>query len=251
MVGCARDEDDGPACNTAKRPGAPGAQRNVPMIVKICGIATLEDARCALDAGADWIGLNLVSGPRRVELSTALTILAALPDASRAVALTTLQGAHDPTLNILADHGVRRLQPYGQVTPQAIAALQGRGLETIFLHPVVDEPSFAGLDKFLAACTDARPDYVLFDAAVEGQHGGTGRRANWEAMARARARGRYAHWPPVILAGGLTPDNVAEAVRLVAPAGVDVSSGVEAVPGRKDHAKMEGFLAAVRGCTAG
>jgi phosphoribosylanthranilate isomerase len=217
------------------------------MIVKICGITTLEDARCAIDAGADRIGLNLVSGPRRIELSTALTILAALPDASRVVALTKLEGVDDPTLNILADHGVRRLQPYGPVTPEAIAALQDRGLETIFVHPVVDEPAFAGLDGFLAACTDARPNYVLFDAAVEGQHGGTGRRANWEAMAHARARGRYAHWPPVILAGGLTPDNVAEAVRLVAPVGVDVSSGVESAPGRKDPRKIGSFLTAVRG----
>jgi phosphoribosylanthranilate isomerase len=217
------------------------------MIVKICGITTLEDARFALHAGADWIGLNLVSGPRRIELSTALAILAALPDASRAVALTRLQGVDDPTVNILADHAVRRLQPYGQVTPEAIAALQGRGLETILVHTVVDEPSFAGLDGFLAACTDARPNYVLFDAAAEGQHGGTGRRANWEATARARARGRYAHWPPVILAGGLTPDNVAEAIRLVAPVGVDVSSGVEATPGRKDPRKVEEFINTVHG----
>ncbi len=218
------------------------------MIVKICGITTLEDARFALHAGADWIGLNLVSGPRRIDLPAALAILQELDDPSRAVALLTLPGSSpdEPTMNALVDHDVRRLQLYGQVTPDTLAALNERRFETILVRHVADGESLNMLDGFLAACTDARPNYVLFDAAVQGQPGGTGHRANWDAMAGARARGRYADWPPVILAGGLTPDNVAEAIRLVAPAGVDVSSGVEAVPGRKDGTKVTRLITVAR-----
>ncbi len=218
------------------------------MIVKICGITTLDDARFVLTAGADWIGLNLVSGPRRIELPGAITILNGLSNPSNVVGLVILQDGvlDDSIVAALRDHGVRRLQLYGQVTPEALGLLRQAGFETILVHPVVDEHSLEALDAFLIACGDTRPNYVLFDAAVEGQYGGTGQRANWEAMARARARGRYAHWPPVVLAGGLTSDNVAEAIRLVAPAGVDVSSGVEAAPGRKDPRKVEELIKSAR-----
>jgi len=219
------------------------------MIVKICGITTLDDARFAIDAGADWIGLNLVSGPRRIELPAALAILKGLSDPAHAVGLIALQNGvvEDSIASALCDHHVRRLQLYGQVTPQAIRSLQQAGFETILAQPVVDEHSLTALDALLTVCSDARPDYVLFDAVVEGQVGGTGQRANWEAMAHARARGRYSHWPPVILAGGLTSGNVAEGIRLVAPVGVDVSSGVEAAPGRKDPRKVGEFIRSVRG----
>jgi phosphoribosylanthranilate isomerase len=218
------------------------------MIVKICGITTLDDARFAIDAGADWIGLNLVSGPRRIELPAALTILNGLRDPAHVVGLVTVQNGilEDSIAAALWDHDVHRLQLYGQVTPQAIDSLQKAGFETIFVQPVADEHSLEVLDAFLAVCGDAHPDYLLFDAAVEGQYGGTGQRANWEAMARVRACGRYAHWPPVILAGGLTPDNVAEAIRFVAPVGVDVSSGVESARRRKDPEKVRRFIAAAR-----
>ena len=219
------------------------------MIVKICGITTLEDARCALDAGADWIGLNLVSGPRRIELPAALTILNGLSDPSHVVGLVTLQNGvlEDSIAAALWDHGVRRLQLYGQVTPQALDSFQQAGFETILVQPVVDEQSLEALDAFLTVCGDARPDYVLFDAAAHGQPGGTGQRANWDSIAQARTKNRDTHWPPFILAGGLNAANVAEAISRTTPAGVDVSSGVESAPGRKDPRKVEEFINTVRG----
>jgi len=244
------------------------------MIVKICGITTLVDARMALDAGADWIGLNLVSGPRRLELPSVLTILNGLSDRSSVVGLVALHDGvpEDSIAAALRDHGVRRLQLYGQVTPQALDSLQLAGFETIFVQPVVDEHSLEALEAFLAMCGEGRPEYVLLDSAVETSYlgptradpslhrsramelkgvgpaaGGTGRQANWNAIEKARSHGRFAHWPPIILAGGLTPDNVAEAISRITPTGVDVSSGVESAPGRKDQRKIGAFLTAVRG----
>ncbi len=218
------------------------------MIVKICGITTLHDARMALDAGTDWIGLNLVSGPRRIELPAVLNILKGLDAPAAAVALVHLPyGESDKSiLMALTEHGVRRLQLYGTVTSSTIADLRGKGFETIFVCPVSNERSLEELDSFLATCGDARPDYVLFDAAVAGQAGGSGRRANWDAIADAHKQGRFQQWPLVILAGGLTPDNVGEAVQRIAPAGVDVSSGVESSPGLKDPRKIQAFLTAAR-----
>ncbi len=256
------------------------------MIVKICGITTVEDARYALGCGADWIGLNLVAGPRRIEISAAVSIAAQLPDPSRAVALTAFPGAtpYNPPLRrgeanslpadleTLRRAGVLRLQVYGAVTAEVLGDLNGRGFETILVHPLADEASFDALENFLARCGDRRPDYVLFDApsfepqaeargsSAESQAlrspresgtisplGGTGRRANWMALADAYTAGRYAAWPPILLAGGLTPHNVGEAIRVTHPVGVDVSSGVEMSPGRKDPEKVTAFVRAARG----
>ena len=219
------------------------------MIVKVCGITTFDDARMAFDAGADWIGLNLVSGPRRIDLAAALCILSELAHPFRAVALVNLkdEAADESTLTALAGHGVHRLQLYGQVTPRAAATLCGRGFEIVYVQPVANEQSLKALDAFLAACDGVELEFVLFDSAVKGQVGGTGQRANWEAIAHARELGRFEDWPPVILAGGLTPENVAEAITRTRPAGVDVSSGVESAPGQKDPRKVETFLNAVRG----
>lgn len=218
------------------------------MIVKICGVTTVDDARAALAAGADWIGLNLVAGPRRIDPDTAAHILSRLDDPGRAVGLVALaQGSSVPPMAAtLLDHGVRRLQLYGEVTPEAVGRCRAGGFETIVAWPVEDEASLTLLDEFLGACLDARPSFVLFDAATWDRLGGTGQPANWAVIAGARQAGRFAAWPPVLLAGGLTPDNVADAVAAVLPVGVDVSSGVESQPGSKDPAKVKAFIAAAR-----
>lgn len=220
---------------------------NVRMIVKVCGITTLADAQMALGAGADWIGLNLVAGPRRIDLTDALSILSDLADPYRAVALVNLkdEAADESTLSALAKHDVHRLQLYGQVTAQGVATLSGRGFDIIYVQPVGDERSFDELDSFLTAFDAGGPEFVLFDSAVKGRVGGTGQAANWEAIARARELGLFEAWPPVILAGGLTPENVATAISRTLPDGVDVSTGVESAPGHKDPRKVEAFLKAV------
>ena len=217
-------------------------------VVKICGITCVEDGLFALQAGADWIGLNLVGGPRRLELPKARSILGRLDDPSRVVILASLfEGRLPASLpTMLRDCGVRRLQLYGGVTPEAIHALSDSGYETIVSWAIAGDESLADIAGFLTACEDSPPDYLLFDAAVPGQLGGTGIQANWETIAKALASGIADDWPAMILAGGLTPINVASAIHTLSPAGVDVSSGVESVPARKDHAKITAFVAAVR-----
>ena len=238
------------------------------MIVKICGITNADDARLAFDAGADWIGLNLVAGPRKIELDTARAVLADLPDASCIVALLRIEDiAYAPARSADAksagnrsipsrpNHGLikgllalglRRLQLYGTATRQALAYLHQRGIEAIQVHHVGNSAALDELETSLAELEGLRPDYVLLDAADWGRLGGTGQRANWDAIAQARRDGRTDSWPPFLLAGGLTPDNVADAICAIGPVGVDVSSGVESSPGRKDAAKVRAFVTAAK-----
>ena len=201
-----------------------------------------------MDAGADWIGLNLVAGPRRIDLATAEQIVRELEEPSRAVVLVSLDGVvvPEPLRTSLGDLGVRRLQLYGERPEEAVSPLKAAGFESIVVVPVPDRASLRSVDKLPAATGGDRPDYVLLDAARPGQLGGTGERADWEAIRRAQTAGRLDRWPPFLLAGGLDPDNVSEAIAMIHPAGVDVSSGVERAPGRKDHEKVRRFIKAAR-----
>lgn len=214
------------------------------MIIKICGITTAEDATASLSSGSDWIGLNLVAGPRRITLPSALSIIAETNEPERAVVLVSVRDTPDfrRELGQLRSAGTRRLQLYGAVTPSAIERLQGMGFETLSVHGLGDERDLLRVDAFIDDCGPHPPTHVLIDAAGAAQLGGTGRLANWNAIAAARHAGRLARWPSLVLAGGLTPENVADAVNRVAPFGVDVSSGVEAAPGRKDLAKVAQFV---------
>lgn len=220
------------------------------MLIKVCGITNSDDARYAIDAGVDWIGLNLVAGPRRIDPAIVEMILSKLDDPSCGVVLVRLDGGMVPNhvLTMLREHGVGRLQLYGDPIPDTVHRLAEEGFESIVVQPVGEEASFASLDALLTTCGENQPDYVLLDAPAGERLGGTGCRGDWDAIARARAAGRYENWPPVLLAGGLTPDNVAEAIVKLSPAGVDVSSGVESTPGRKCRDKIDAFVAAVRAC---
>lgn len=233
------------------------------MIVKVCGICGVEQAAMVLDAGADWIGLNLVGGLRRIDLRTAEEILASLTEPERAVVLwevgtpTAPTGDRGPGTKPHADDaldqfrrlGVRRLQVYGVATAASavpiavrdLTRLSERGFETILVRHITDDASIAECGAFLKECCVARPQYVLLDAATKGRLGGTGRRLDWKMLRAARESGRFADWPPIILAGGLTPENVREAIEAVRPFGVDVSSGVESAPGLKTEAAVRAF----------
>ena len=220
----------------------------LPLLVKICGITSANDAATAIDAGADWIGLNFVSGPRKIDLARAREILSAISEPHRAVALIAVDqgGSTNVPIEELRDLGVRHIQPYGDVTPGVVASLRGEGLEVIYVQPVGAKEALHEFEGFLTRCDDCQPDYVLFDAASPGQPGGTGRQADWATLAVARRDGRFDRWPPALLAGGLTAENVADAIGQVRPAGVDVSTGTESSPGRKDPAKLQAFITAVR-----
>ena len=204
--------------------------------VKICGITSPEDARIAAEAGADFLGFVFYSSsPRCVTLERACWIIEAVRRASFAVRFVGVFVDEEPgtVWQIASRCGLDYAQLHGAEPPETVITLMERGLGVIKAFRVRDGASLAEIERYQATA-------YLLDAYVPGQPGGTGRKFDWTLAARAKEHG------PVILAGGLTPDNVAEAVRTVHPWGVDVSSGVEAEPGRKDPDKLRCFIAAVK-----
>jgi phosphoribosylanthranilate isomerase len=200
--------------------------------VKICGLTDARQADACVRAGAWALGVILApESVRYVDISRASEVLAGVPDDVARVGVFVDAGPEE--LARAADRlPLTHVQLHGRADVRA--ARRATGLEVILSVPftgpaVVDHARGEGADL------------VLFDAVVPGRHGGTGVRLDWAALA--------AHRPdyPFGLAGGLRPDNVAQAIRLLDPAVVDVSSGVEASPGFKDHDKVEAFMTAVRG----
>ncbi len=216
--------------------------------VKICGVTTPDDAVAAAAAGADAIGLNFVSGLRRIEPAPAETILAALPPMCTPVALVDVDGAGilPHYADVLHRYRVSHLQLYGNVTSETLARLVVGGFKPILVHHVRAGDFPERLCDELRQLAGHPPAALLLDAYRPGQLGGTGVAADWNSIAAVVASGQAAGWPPLILAGGLTPENIEEAVRTVRPWGVDVSSGVESAPGRKDPQRMNAFIEAAR-----
>jgi phosphoribosylanthranilate isomerase len=206
--------------------------------VKICGITSVADALAAAEAGADAIGLNFAVGPRRIEPEAGGQIAAALPPFVTAVALFV--NAQAETIRAAcAACGIGTVQLHGEEAPDLVAAL--RPLRVIKAFRVATRQDVQAAAEFCRRCSqDGRPAALLLDARVEGVQGGTGQAFDWRLAAEARPIGR------VILAGGLGPDNVAEAICVARPYAVDASSRLESAPGRKDHRLMREFVAAVR-----
>jgi phosphoribosylanthranilate isomerase len=200
--------------------------------VKICGITRLEDAQAAVAAGADALGFVFhPSSPRALGIDRAAAIAAALGPFITTVALF-VDAEPDWVEEVLAATGIHLPQFHGEETPEYCAAFRRPYIKAIRMAPDLDPIAAAARYAGAAAC--------LFDAWDPHRAGGTGTTFDWARLPRALAR-------PLILAGGLTPENVAAAVRSVRPYAVDVSSGVEAGPGRKDVRRMRALLAAVRG----
>lgn len=203
--------------------------------IKICGITRRQDAEAAADLGVDYVGLNFYEeSPRCVSTSQAKEIIATLPSATQAVGLV-VNRPWDETWRLAADLSLSFVQIYGShdtAPPDAALAI-------IPAFAVRDEQSLRHIERYLALLRGAgiAPAAVLVDAHVPGLHGGTGRTAPWDLLAD------FDCGVPLLLAGGLTPENVAQAVRKVRPWGVDVASGVEASPGVKDREKMKRFAA--------
>lgn len=205
------------------------------MYVKVCGITRLEDATEAVQAGADVLGFNCVpSSKRYLDPAGIRSIVDRLR--SDATAVICVAVVADLTLErataLLHELGVERLQLHGDEPEAELLALGPRAFKALRVGDSAD-----------IARARAFPGHpLLVDAKVAGQLGGTGHTLDWklvEPLARSR---------PLILAGGLTPDNVARAVELVQPWGVDVASGVETAgdPRRKDPEKMRRFVRAAR-----
>jgi phosphoribosylanthranilate isomerase len=211
--------------------------------VKICGVTTEVDARQAALLGADAIGLNFHDGsPRCVGATTAQFILRELPPFVTAV-------------GIFVDWSMRQVFQHLQALPRLnVIQWHGKNRELSDCFPyhlisafsVRDEASLQAIQRYLDTCRPLGrlPSALLLDGHSPGKHGGTGLPAPWHLLASFRPG------VPIILAGGLTPDNVAEAIRVVRPYGVDVASGVESAPGRKDAEKMRRFLANAREAAA-
>jgi len=200
---------------------------------KVCGITNEADACAALDAGADALGFVLWSrSPRAVDVQTAVELARQVPHDVQKVgvfvdaSIEELEGA-------AACIPLDVVQLSGDESPEACAGITSPVWKALRLAA---EISVQEANELAAAYADYT---LLLDAAVPGEYGGTGEQSNWP-MAAVLAESHR-----VVLAGGLDPDNVAVAIESVRPWGVDVSSGVEASPGRKDHDQLRRFAAAL------
>jgi phosphoribosylanthranilate isomerase len=199
--------------------------------VKICGITSVADGLAAAEAGADMIGLMFAAqSPRLIELPTAAEIARALPPYVLRVGVF-VNPDEAQVMEAIAACGLNLLQFHGDEPSDFCTQF---GLMSVKALRVKDAGSIAALENY---STDA----FLLDAYSKAGLGGTGEKFNWELAIEAHKYGR-----PIFLAGGLTPENVADAVKTVSPFAVDVSSGVESAPGKKDAAKVRAFIRAVR-----
>jgi phosphoribosylanthranilate isomerase len=200
-------------------------------VIKICGIRTLSDALAASDVGADYVGFNFYAkSPRFIELEECAKITAVLKTEApklKLVGVFVNTPVHD-IQRILQTCMLDLAQLHGDETPQMVAQLAPYAFKAF--RGVCD-----GMDEYQRI----DPPSYLLDASVTGAYGGTGIISDWNRAAELAQRRAF------FLAGGLNPDNVADAVRRVHPWGVDVASGVESVPGVKDQGKMKEFVQAV------
>jgi len=200
-------------------------------LVKICGITRLEDALAAARAGAHAIGLVFYAGsPRHVTPAKAGEIIRAIPSFVTSVGLFVNASAAE-VRSVLAEAPVELLQFHGEETPGFCRQFGRPFLKAVRVGPGVD------LLQYARDYRDAQA--LLLDALVEGLQGGSGVTFDWNFIPRDLAL-------PVILSGGLTAENVTEAVRRVRPLAVDVSSGVESAKGIKDASKIAAFMKGVR-----
>ena len=199
--------------------------------VKICGITNLLDATAAAEAGADMLGFVFCEqSPRCVAVETAASIIGRLP-LHIVKAGVFVNPAPELVRRAIAECGLNLLQFHGEEPPGYCLQF---GLMSMKAFRIRNAESLEALAAY-------KTDAWLLDAYAPDKFGGTGETFNWDLAVEAQKWGR-----PVFLAGGLTPENVGEAVHQVRPFGVDVSTGVEAAPGKKDHQRVTAFIAAAK-----
>jgi phosphoribosylanthranilate isomerase len=210
--------------------------------IKICGITSVADALAVAQAGADAIGLNFYRRSQRyITVEMAWQIVAELPPEVVKVGLfvDTPVGEIARTFD---DLRLDLIQLHGDQPPEFLGELGNRPVMRAFR---VGRDGLRPVAKYIGRCRQigSSPKLVLLDALVAGEFGGTGKTGDWDAAKQYAAE---VGLPPLVLAGGLTPENVATAIRTVRPTAVDVASGVESRPGRKDPALMAAFVEAAR-----
>jgi phosphoribosylanthranilate isomerase len=206
--------------------------------VKICGITNVEDALAAVKYGADALGFICVQeSPRYIDFEAAFAVMSSLPPFVATVAVVSRceEAAMDREL-----YSFTAVQYYAGDCTRTITG----STAAIRACRVCDERS---LDILAEQIRGVEPDALLLDTFHPDRLGGSGETFDWDLALLAKEKFGL----PIILAGGLTPENAGEAVRRVRPYAVDVSSGVEASPGKKDHDKMRRFIAAVRSADEG
>ncbi len=199
--------------------------------IKICGIRTANDALAALDAEADMLGFNFYpKSPRFIDVGICRDIMSVLRKYGQITYVGVFVNASAAEIRATMETcGLTLAQLHGDETSELVQSLYGKAFK-----------AFRGIPQRINGFAgDGAPAFLL-DASVKGVYGGTGVTANWRSAAE------LAKHYPILLAGGLTPENVAEAVRQVRPWGVDVASGVESAPGLKDPVRMKAFVRAVR-----
>ena len=201
--------------------------------IKICGVTTVADAEALAELGVEAVGLNFYpKSPRYLNLDQARTLITAL-------------GPFTATVGVFVTGDV--LREFPQISQLNLRAWQtySDGPAVLGDHTPAHIPAYrvrnlADLESIQGDIRQRRPAAVLVDSYVVGEMGGTGHRAPWDLLRDFKPA------VPLILAGGLTPENVAEAICVVRPWGVDVASGVESSPGHKDIGRVRAFIAAVR-----
>jgi phosphoribosylanthranilate isomerase len=207
-------------------------------MVKICGIKTLKDALTAVELGADMLGFNFYpQSPRYVTPQVCAQISQRVSDQAPHVILVGVfvNVSAAEILSILNTCGLHLAQLSGDEPPETLEFLGERAFKALRTTTEADLQT-----ALLHYPPRPQPPACLLDAAVSGQYGGTGKQANWELASQV------AHRVPILLAGGLNPENVAVAVQQVRPWGVDVASGVESEPGQKDPHRLKAFIQQVR-----
>jgi len=203
-------------------------------LVKICGITNLADALAAVEAGADMLGFNFYRrSPRYIEPDVARLIIDAVPKDVVSVGVFVNQPLAEAD-RIASETGIRILQLHGDESPEYCAALKANGCQVMKVFNSGENFNA----KFIG---DYQVDLVMLDAAAGGIRGGTGQLSDWSQASEVREL-----FPQMFLAGGLSPENVSAAIEAVQPFGVDACSSLELGPGKKDHARVDAFVAAVR-----
>ena len=224
--------------------------------VKICGITNFADARIALQAGADYLGFNLYpKSPRYIAPEIIKQMVLGIgywvSDRDAPIPNTQYPISNPPQFvgifvnetvesisDILAFTGLDYAQLHGDEPSASLQRLAGKAFKAV--RPADAEGAWEAASRFAPLGLDDGPQ-LLIDAYDPAEYGGTGKKADWQVAAELALR-----YPRLMLAGGLTPGNVAQAVRAVRPWAVDVSSGVEASPGRKDHDAVRAFIHAAK-----
>jgi phosphoribosylanthranilate isomerase len=216
---------------------------------KICGTTNLADAQKAVAAGAHAVGFVFAPSSRQISQEAAAEIVAALPANVAKIGVMVNQSPED-LARLAQDVGLTGIQLQGDESADQLWAYRSALEPRKIIKTLQVQQVLAAGDDYLQQYLNESEffDAVLLDSGTNGQRGGTGVTFDWKSAAPVVAR--IKQWLPVIVAGGLSPDNVTNAIQTFAPWGVDVVSGVETEPGHKDAAKVNAFVTAARSASS-